>query len=171
VLLPCLFNFFTSDFPEVNGLEMSFADDFNIAVTSPSLKDIETALNEDLVKIFRWAKRKRLKISAEKSQVIYFTLWNREKETPKIFYKGVQIPLTKTMKSLGILFDSAHTMTPNRKASSTKGRGRVPIIKAVMGADWGFSLEDGLLTYKQALAILAPSPRYYYREESAISHS
>lgn len=39
-------------------------------------------------------------------------------------------------------------MTPNLKASASKGRGRVPIIKVVMGADWGFSLEDCLLTYK-----------------------
>jgi hypothetical protein len=65
----------------------------------------------------------------------------------------VLIPVTKTMKSLGILFDSPHTMTPNLKTSASKGRARVPIIKAVMGADWGFTLEDGILTYK---ALIAP---------------
>jgi hypothetical protein len=131
---------------------MSFADDFNIAKTSPSLIDIETALNEDLVKIAKWSKRKRLRISTETFHVVYFTHLNREQETPKIYYEGVLISVTKTMKSLGILFDSTHTMTSNLKASSSKGRGRVPIIKAVMGADWGFTLEDALLTYKSLIA-------------------
>jgi hypothetical protein len=94
VLSPCLFNCFTSDFPEVNGLKSSFVDYFNIAATSPFLKDLESALNEDLVRISKWAKRKRVKISAEKSQVIYLTPWNREKETPKILYEGAQLPIT-----------------------------------------------------------------------------
>jgi hypothetical protein len=132
VLSSCLFNFFTSDFPEVNGLKVSFADDFNFAASDPVMAVIKKSLKEELVKISKWAKNKRLKISAEKSEVTYFTPWNGEKDTPKIFYEGVQIPVEKTLKFLGTLFDGRHTFSQNLKASASKERGRVPIVKAVI---------------------------------------
>jgi hypothetical protein len=73
VLSPALFNFFVSDFPEPNQLKSSFADDFSLAASGPNLQVIEDALNDDMAKISAWAARKRLSISAEKSQVTLFT--------------------------------------------------------------------------------------------------
>jgi hypothetical protein len=72
VLSPCLFNLFTSDFPEVNDVKTLFADDIKIGKSDPDLSVIEKALNEVLERVSEWASRKRLKISAEKSQVILF---------------------------------------------------------------------------------------------------
>jgi hypothetical protein len=37
ILLPCLFNLFTSDFPEVNDVKTLFADDITIGKTDPDL--------------------------------------------------------------------------------------------------------------------------------------
>jgi hypothetical protein len=36
VLSPALFNFFTSDFPDVSGSKLSFADDFTISASAPA---------------------------------------------------------------------------------------------------------------------------------------
>jgi hypothetical protein len=60
------------------------------------------------------------------------------------------------MKILGINCDRFHTMT-QIKESGYKGCKRVLIVKAVMGPKWGFSMEDGILTYK---ALVAPDLGY-----------
>jgi hypothetical protein len=137
----------------VSDLLASFADDFTISASDLVLANIEASLNEDLIRISKWAKRKRLRISADKSQVTYFTPWNRENADPKIFYEGTQIPVEKNMKVLGVIYDIHHTFTPHIKSQSAKVRSRLCIVKAVMGPNWGFSKEDGLLTYK---ALISP---------------
>jgi hypothetical protein len=87
------------------------------------------------------------------SQVTYFTPWNRESADPKIFFEGNQIPVEKEMKILGVIYDIHHTFTPHMKTQSAKARSSLRIVKAVMGADWGFNKEDGLLTYR---ALISP---------------
>jgi hypothetical protein len=150
VLMPCLLNFFTSDFPVVSDLLASFADDFTIRASDALLENIEASLNADLIRISKWAKARRLKTSEDKSQVTYFTPWNSENADPKIFYEGVRIPVENSMKVLGVNFDIHHTFTPHIKSQSqgAKARKRLHIVKAVMGTHWGFTKEDGLLTYK-----------------------
>jgi hypothetical protein len=73
IISPALFNFFTADFPDVSEVEASFADNFTAGASDPDPEVIAEALNRDLVRISEWAKCKRLKFSAEKSQVIFFT--------------------------------------------------------------------------------------------------
>jgi hypothetical protein len=131
-----------------------FADNFDIGASGPVLEDIAAKLNQDLKHISKWAKRKHLKISTEKSQVSFFTPWNREKVFPTIFYEGIPIPVTNLIKSLGINFDRDHAFTSHLKFSSSKGRDRVSIVKAVIGpSSLCFSKENGLLRYK---ALVSP---------------
>jgi hypothetical protein len=85
VISLALFNYFTSNFPEVTDTLASFAADLTAGASDPDPEVTVVALNVDLVQISQWAKRKRLKISAKKSQVIYFTPWNKEKPFPAIF--------------------------------------------------------------------------------------
>jgi hypothetical protein len=157
VLSPCLLNFFTSDFPVVSDLLASFADDFTIGASDALLVNIEASLNADLIPISKWAKAKRLKISEDKSKVTYFTPWNRENADPKIYYEGLRIPVENSMKVLGVIFDIHHTFTPHIKSQGARARKLLCIIKAVMGTKWGFTKEDGLLTYK---ALIAPILSY-----------
>jgi hypothetical protein len=72
VILPALFNFFTSDFLKVLDTLASFADDFIAGASDPDPEVIAAAFNKDLKQILEWAKKKRLTISADKSQVISF---------------------------------------------------------------------------------------------------
>jgi hypothetical protein len=121
----------------VSDLLVSFADDFTIRASDASLADNEASLNRDLICILQWAKKKRLKISADKSQVTYFTPWNRDNADPQIYYKGTQIPVEKTMKVLGVVYDIHHTFTPHVKSQRAKAQSRLHIVKAVMGSNWG----------------------------------
>jgi hypothetical protein len=142
-----------SDFPVANNFGDLFANGFNIGTSDPDPVIIAAKLNLDLKRVTKWAKNKRLKISAAKSQVTFFTPWNREKVFPPILYEGTPIPITHKLKSLGLWFDKDHTFSPNLTYSSSKGRDRVPIVKAVMGPTWGFRMEDGILTFK---ALISP---------------
>jgi hypothetical protein len=127
----------------------SFADDFSIAATGPNLEVINKILNEDMQNIAAWATRKRLRISPEKSQAIFFTPHNKEfKNKPEIYYEGSLIPVDTTIKILGIIFDTMHTFTPHAKAQKSKGSKHVSLLKAVMGAAWGLKKEDGLTAFK-----------------------
>jgi hypothetical protein len=72
----------------------------------------------------------------------------KEKTFPPILYERKIIPATQEMKILGNFFDWLRTGTPHINNARAKGFGRTPIIKAVMGPSWGFTMEDGLLTYK-----------------------
>jgi hypothetical protein len=149
VLSPALFNFFVSDFPVAIQDKTSFANDFSIAATGPNLQVINKILNEDMKNIAAWAARKRLRISPDKSQAIYFTPHNKEfKDKPEVYFEGSLIPVNTPIKILGILFDTMHTFTPHAKAQKAKGSKRVPLLKAVMGAGWGLKKEDGLTTFK-----------------------
>jgi hypothetical protein len=70
------------------------------------------------------------------------------KVEPKIFYEGILIPVTNQMIYLGHNLNTMHTFMPHLDYSATKGRKPVRILKAVMGANFGLSKEDGLLTFK-----------------------
>jgi hypothetical protein len=148
VLSPALFNYFTSDFPDVSGYKSSFADDFTIRKSDPDPEVIASALNRDLVLVSKCSKRKQLTISAKKFQVAFFTPWSRENTFPPIFYEGKPIPVTQAIKILGLTFYWLHTFTPHVNEAKSKGCSRIPIIKAVMGPNWSFTMEDGILTYK-----------------------
>jgi hypothetical protein len=149
VLSPALFNFFVSYFPEPNQLKSSFADDFSVAAYGPNLQVIEAALNDDMAKISAWAAHKHLSISTEKSQVTLFTPHTKEfHDQPKIFYQGTLVSVANTIKIIGQNLDTSHTGTPLEKAQATKGCSRLLILKAVMGANWGFQKEDGLVAFK-----------------------
>jgi hypothetical protein len=56
------------------------------------------------------------------------------------------------MKILGVNLDTGHNLSHQEDALAVKGRGCLPIIKAVSGPKSGFSKEDTLLTYKAFIA-------------------
>jgi retron-type reverse transcriptase len=70
VTSPIIYNFFESVFPEVAPLTESYADDFEVAESSPSVPAISAALTEDLTHVSKWASDKNLTIAPNKSSDI-----------------------------------------------------------------------------------------------------
>jgi hypothetical protein len=96
-----------------------FANDFSIAATGPNLQAINKILNEDMKNIAAWAARKRLRVSWDKSQAIYFTPHNKEfKDKPEDYFEGSLIPVNTTIKILGIL--SRLTPKPERQKAASE---------------------------------------------------
>jgi hypothetical protein len=104
VLSLALFNYFVSNFP------------------APS--QVLEALNADMVNIAAWAARKKMSISAEKSQVTFFTPHTKEFNIkPKIYYQGSLVPVTNTIKILGLTLDTSHTGTQHEKIQANRASG------------------------------------------------
>jgi hypothetical protein len=142
----------------VKGTKVSFIDNFTLAFTHPDLQVIEATLKEDLRRVAKWAKRKRLTISGSKSQATLFTPDNKEMYVkPQLLFEGCSIPVEKCIKILGLTMDSLHTMTPQEKIAASKGRDGHSILKAVQGSDFGLSKEDGLIAFK---ALVVPRQGY-----------
>ena len=118
VLSPALFNFFMSDCPDTSELRVLFTDDLTVAASALDLQSIEADLNKDMKIIAAWAKKKLLKISAEKSQLTLFTSNTREAEVhPQVFFEGSLIPLVKHPKILGVVFDPHFTFNAHAKGN------------------------------------------------------
>jgi hypothetical protein len=150
VISPILFNLYVSDFPDVEELKESFADDFTVAASGPDLQSITPKLNWDMARISKWAASKKLKISSGKSQVIFLTPNTREhRENPQVYYEGKLIPVVNIMKILGVNVDTDHNLFHQEDYLAVKGRGHLPIVKAVTGSKHSFTKEDALLTYKE----------------------
>jgi hypothetical protein len=133
----------------VSGTKVLFADDITLAVTGPDLQVIEKTLNKDLAQVAKWAKKKKLSISASKLQITLFTPNNRELNVkPQIFFQGSQIPVENLMKILGLTIDSLHKYTAQEKNAASSGQSGHRVIKAAQGTDWGLSKKDGLMAYK-----------------------
>jgi hypothetical protein len=63
-------------------------------------------LQETLTPIVEWAARKKLSIGPAKSQVTLFSPFNKEYNScPEVAINGVDVPLCKYPKILGVTFD------------------------------------------------------------------
>jgi hypothetical protein len=152
VLLPALFNFFVSDCPDTRRLKMMFADNLSAAASALNLKDIEATLNYNISIFSAWVKKKRLKISAEKSWVTFFTSNRREHNVhPQVFFEEALLPFVKNPRNLGLILDPCGCYNANSKHILSKIPSRAKVIKAVTGPAFGLPLEDALLTYRATI--------------------
>ena len=70
---PALFNHFVSDCPIPNLDTMSYADDFTLQASAPSILEVEVRANQLCSSLVRWADGKQLAIVPQKSSVTLFT--------------------------------------------------------------------------------------------------
>ena len=95
VIAPLLFNLFVADiYKEIGSERVKYADDGTIWRTGKDITEAGKLLEEDIEKIFMWAKKWRMKVSVEKTEVCVFS---KEKEllaNPQIDIKinGNKIP-------------------------------------------------------------------------------
>ena len=141
VLSPHLFNFFISDFPDLAQLNFIYADDIDIAESSPDITTLGPTLTEHLKVISKWASDKKLVIAPEKSFVTVYTPFNREANyNPNVLIDNIQVPVERKPKFLGLNsqnFFKSSAYTPQAAVVYAKlGKG-VQLLKAISGQDWG----------------------------------
>lgn len=109
ILSTVLFSVLINDLPKVlqHCLYMIFADDFQFYI-SGYISEIDTLyakLNEDFNAISRWAGENGLTLNINKTQAILFS--KSPAVVPPLILNNIEIPFTKTVKNLGVTFDSS----------------------------------------------------------------
>ncbi len=129
VLAPNLFNIYTSDMPQGNCTQYSYADDSVLGTSAVSFEVLEAALQKDLITVSYYLHRWHLKLSKPKTVSYVFHLANRcANRELNITLDGVKLPH----------FSSTH-------------QSRVNLLRRLAGTGWGASF-DTLHTSSVALA-------------------
>ena len=132
---------------DVVEVSTSYADDFTLVALDMDPDVIDQKLNHALRKIAKWAKRKNLSITAEKSNVTFFTT-DPHQHHPQVSYCGSPLPVIKNPKILGVTLDPHYTFGPHVKTIANKVAAHLKVLNALAGTNWGNAKEDLLLTYK-----------------------
>jgi hypothetical protein len=142
VLSPALFNFFTSDCPGNADVLSIYADDFSGTESDSNLTSLSAKLQAVVTPIADWAAGKKLCIAPAKSQVTLFTPCTQQFNVcPDISIDGVDIPLCRNPKILGVTFDTMFSFAQHILSIATKALQRLKILKAVSGSSWGHNKE------------------------------
>jgi hypothetical protein len=118
VLSPQLWNHFVSDNPKMAEQDDSYADNFDLLESSPSVR---RKLTEDLTHKSEWAEKKELSIAPTKSSVTLFTPDKHQSNVcPEVSYEGVLIRLTTNVKYLGVNFNKHWAVSPHADVTDSK---------------------------------------------------
>ncbi|CAH1720846.1 unnamed protein product [Aphis gossypii] len=124
-----------------------FADDFNLFCRSISPKTTITHLQDTLTALQDWSLVSGFSFSVEKSQCTFFTN-KRNIGTTTITMNNIPIPIKKSIKILGILFDSKNTWIPHLKAIRKESLIRINTLKCFAHKSWGSHSSSLLQIYK-----------------------
>ena len=105
ILGPLLFNLFINDLPEASLFSVRlFADDACLTLSSRDPNNLETSVNNELVKISNWLKINKILINYKKTNYIIFSKANLKKSF-NITIDGNQITRVNEAKYLGVYID------------------------------------------------------------------
>jgi hypothetical protein len=99
---------------------ISFADDTLVMAWGKTSEDVETRINEALEVAADKIRKIRLSLATEKSKAILFKRQYKIRK-PFIRLNGVDVPITKTMKYLGLTIDEKLLFKEHVQEVAAKG--------------------------------------------------
>ena len=129
MIAPLLFNLFIADiYKEIGCERVKYADDGTIWRKGKNIIQFGELLEEDMVKIFKWALKYRMKLSIEKTEVC---VSSRDKELLAnlqldIKINGKKIPYNSTPRLLGIHLDE--TLSFSKHLDTVRAESRKNIV-------------------------------------------
>lgn len=149
-LSPDLYNVFTADIPQFsNTLLATYADDTAILSSSSNPNLASAALQDHANKIDEWAKKWKIKINADKSVQVTFTLKQSPRECPQLIMNNVPIPVRTEIKYLGITLDKRLTWGPHLKEKRKSSNNRLHLLRPLLNSK--ISLQNKLIIYKSII--------------------
>lgn len=129
VLVPILFNLYTSDLPPTTSGKFIYADDITLATQHNKFDVTEEILTNDLKLISDYIHKWRLIPNTDKTVVTTFHLNNRlSKYKPQIKFCGKSLDYDPTPKYLGVTLDRQLTYKHHIENTATKLKTRNNII-------------------------------------------
>lgn len=150
VLGPHLYVIYTSDMPTLrDGINATFADDTAFLISSEDPHEASTVINQHLEAFSSWAKRWNIRVNAEKSQHITFTLG--QEDSPQVDYDGLGLPHCHSVRYLGLHLDRRLTFHNH----ITKKRKELDLTRKkyyyIINKNSNLSLRNKLLIYNSIL--------------------
>ena len=169
VISPLLFNFFVSNYPTNCELHSAYADDVHAAASSAEVGEAADALTVHAAKVGDWAVERDLQISAPKSHVTLFTSHTHQShDHPSVILNNTPLPLERHPKLLGVTFDTHFSFQPHVKSLVDRAAGKLKILKALAGTNWGQQKETIIMTYKALIwSILSYAAPVWFPNASA----
>ncbi|CAL4246665.1 unnamed protein product, partial [Meganyctiphanes norvegica] len=100
-----LFDLILSNIPRIHPVKSKeFADDVAFSITADSIEDATLQMQDAIERFVEYIKAVGLKISAEKTKVMCFTL--KKNREPNLTLEGQDIEIVTEFKYLGMVFDA-----------------------------------------------------------------
>ena len=160
VLLPTLFNIYTSDLPPHSTpvQVMAYADDITITSTHTSTSAAQKYIQPYLHKVFAWTKQNNLLLNPDKTTCTLFSPDPAEYTSNlDITINNKALPMATHPKVLGLTLDPKLTYSTHIHNISVQAHKPLQIIKALTATGWGKQKETLMATYK---AVMRPALEY-----------
>ena len=142
VISQALFNHFVSDCPIPDTDMTSFADDFTLVASAPSIVEAEARANRLCSLLVRWADGKQLPIASQESSVTLLTSDTHQSRLhPQVRIGDAVAPQNRTPKILAVTLDSHFTFGPHTRDCIERAPRALNVMKDLAGSSWGFSTE------------------------------
>ena len=151
ILSPTLFNIKIN---KITGCLISntkcslYVDDFTIYYRAKCLTEIKNHLQLQIDKIQKWTEDNGFKFSTQKTQVMHFYQMRKKYPEPVIFLYGKQIPVTTSIKFLGITLDPKLNFLQHIKNIKYKCQRSINLLKILTNTDWGGEKNSLLKIYR-----------------------
>ena len=146
VLSPFLFLIAINDLLPQNVKYSLFADDSAIWKTGRNVNHLARQIQEALNGIQKWCNMWGFRISALKSNFIFFHKGKKRKIN--LTLNGQQLTQVEKVKFLGLVFDEKLSWKHHVQHLVEKCQKRINILKVLSGSKWGASKETMVLVYK-----------------------
>lgn len=150
VLSPTLYCVYTGDFPTTpKTMTATYADDTVILTREKDPIYASLNLQHHLTLISAWLKKWRMKVSAEKSAHVTFTLCR--KSSPTIFLDGLALPKRDKVRYLGLIIDKRLTWREHIKTKRQSLNSRAKSLFSITRHNSGLSLKSKIKIYVHLL--------------------
>ena len=132
-----LFDLILSNIPRIHPVKSKeFADDVAFSITADSIEDATLQMQDAIERFVEYIKAVGLKISAEKTKVMCFTL--KKNREPNLTLEGQDIEIVTEFKYLGMVFD-APRLTWNKHVQHIRNRCQqgLNVMKYITSSKWG----------------------------------
>jgi hypothetical protein len=152
VLSPLLFLAYINDLLEevagevkVNG----FADDMAVWASGSRVEESVEKVQRAATKVWEWSKRWLMVVSVEKCSVTLFSkdVKDSKMEGVNVELDGKQLKVERYPTFLGVKYDGKLVFGEQFDKVVEKARGRVKLLRALAGRDWGWSKKLLRTTY------------------------
>ncbi|XP_046684647.1 uncharacterized protein LOC124370407 [Homalodisca vitripennis] len=124
-----------------------FVDDFAVYVSARRLVTAERSLQLTIKRIEEWSRRTGFSFSTSKTQCITFSRLRNYLE-PSLTLNRSRITSSRTVRFLGLTFDSRLTWIPHLKTLKAKCLQRLNMLRVLTGTKWGADRTCMLRFYK-----------------------